>query len=168
MFCARGRERPNPIGLAIVELLKRDKNVLTVKALDAYDGSPVLDIKPYDHYDVSSPDFVCRRGGYREQSDLTGRAASTTSNTGPPTVNGDNPASIQVGDSYKHFGATIAGPQRDRNLGIKTYLNGALTPTSKIVIDKTQAATGTIDCVATDQTGLTPPAKRLSEAGQDH
>jgi tRNA-Thr(GGU) m(6)t(6)A37 methyltransferase TsaA len=52
VFCARGRERPNPIGLAIVELLKRDKNVLTVKALDAYDGSPVLDIKPYDHYDV--------------------------------------------------------------------------------------------------------------------
>ena len=52
VFCARGRERPNPIGLAVVELLKRDSNVLTVKALDAYDGSPVLDIKPYDHYDA--------------------------------------------------------------------------------------------------------------------
>jgi tRNA (adenine37-N6)-methyltransferase len=52
VFCARGRERPNPIGLAIVELLKRNKNVLIVKALDAYDGSPVLDIKPYDHYDA--------------------------------------------------------------------------------------------------------------------
>ena len=52
VLSARGRERPNPIGLAIVELLKRDGNVLTVKALDAYDGSPVLDIKPYDHYDA--------------------------------------------------------------------------------------------------------------------
>lgn len=52
VFCARGRERPNPIGLAVVELLKRNKNVLTVKALDAYDGSPILDIKPYDHYDA--------------------------------------------------------------------------------------------------------------------
>ena len=52
VFCARGSERPNPIGLAIVELLKRDKNVLTVKALDAYDGTPVLDIKPYDDYDA--------------------------------------------------------------------------------------------------------------------
>jgi len=52
MLATRGRERPNPIGLAIVELLKRDENVLTVKALDAYDGSPVLDIKPYDHYDA--------------------------------------------------------------------------------------------------------------------
>jgi tRNA-Thr(GGU) m(6)t(6)A37 methyltransferase TsaA len=46
VFCARGAERPNPIGLAVVELLKRDKNVLTVKALDAYDRTPVLDIKP--------------------------------------------------------------------------------------------------------------------------
>jgi tRNA (adenine37-N6)-methyltransferase len=52
VFCARGPERPNPIGLAIVELLKRDRNVLTVKALDAYDGTPVLDIKPYDSYDA--------------------------------------------------------------------------------------------------------------------
>jgi tRNA-Thr(GGU) m(6)t(6)A37 methyltransferase TsaA len=52
VLSARGSERPNPIGLAVVELLKRDKNVLTVKALDAYDGTPVLDIKPYDHYDV--------------------------------------------------------------------------------------------------------------------
>ncbi len=48
----RGRGRPNPIGLAIVELLKRDGNVLTVKALDAYDGSPVLDIKPYNRDDA--------------------------------------------------------------------------------------------------------------------
>ncbi len=54
IFAARGRERPNPIGLAVVELLKCDGNVLTVKALDAYDGSPVLDIKPYDPYDVVS------------------------------------------------------------------------------------------------------------------
>src|SRR3990172_6974678 len=54
MLATRGRERPNPIGLAMVELLKRDENVLTVKALDAYDGSPVLDIKPYDQYDAVS------------------------------------------------------------------------------------------------------------------
>lgn len=57
LFATRSRERPNPIGLAIVELLQRDKNVLIVKALDAYDGSPVLDIKPYDHYDVVSTDL---------------------------------------------------------------------------------------------------------------
>jgi tRNA-Thr(GGU) m(6)t(6)A37 methyltransferase TsaA len=52
VLAARGRERPNPIGLAVVELVKREDNVLTVRRLDAHDGSPVLDIKPYDSYDV--------------------------------------------------------------------------------------------------------------------
>jgi tRNA-Thr(GGU) m(6)t(6)A37 methyltransferase TsaA len=52
VFAGRGRERPNPIGLAVVELLQRRQNVLTVRALDAFDGSEVLDIKPYDAYDV--------------------------------------------------------------------------------------------------------------------
>lgn len=52
VFGTRGRGRPNPIGLAIVQLLKREGNVLTVKALDAYDGSPVLDIKPYNRDDA--------------------------------------------------------------------------------------------------------------------
>ena len=48
----RGRDRPNRIGLAVVELLRRRRNILTVRALDAYDGSPVLDIKPFDRYDA--------------------------------------------------------------------------------------------------------------------
>jgi tRNA (adenine37-N6)-methyltransferase len=52
VLTARGPKRPNPIGLAVVELLRRDDNVLTVKALDAYDGTQVLDIKPYDSYDA--------------------------------------------------------------------------------------------------------------------
>jgi tRNA (adenine37-N6)-methyltransferase len=52
VFAARGRNHPNPIGLAVVELLERDGPHLTVKRLDAYDGTPILDIKPYDHYDV--------------------------------------------------------------------------------------------------------------------
>ncbi len=50
LFATRTRARPNPIGLAIVELLKCEGNVLTVKGLDAYDGSPVLDIKPYNEH----------------------------------------------------------------------------------------------------------------------
>jgi tRNA-Thr(GGU) m(6)t(6)A37 methyltransferase TsaA len=52
VLAARGRERPNPIGLAVVELLKRSGAVLHVRGLDAYDGTPVIDIKPYDQYDV--------------------------------------------------------------------------------------------------------------------
>lgn len=44
--------RPNPIGLTLVELLKVERNVLTVRGLDAFDGTPVLDIKPFDYWDT--------------------------------------------------------------------------------------------------------------------
>jgi len=45
--------RPNPIGLTLVKLLKVQDSVLTVQDLDAYDGTPVLDIKPYDPWDIA-------------------------------------------------------------------------------------------------------------------
>jgi len=53
IFAARTMLRPNPIGLTLVELVKVAVNVLTVKGLDAYDGTPVLDIKPYDFWDIA-------------------------------------------------------------------------------------------------------------------
>lgn len=53
VFAVRTMLRPNPIGLTLVELLKVDENVLTVKGLDAYDGTPVLDVKPYDFWDMA-------------------------------------------------------------------------------------------------------------------
>lgn len=52
IFASRMRNRPNPIGLAVVELIDVDGCRLTVKKLDALDGTPVLDLKPYDDYDV--------------------------------------------------------------------------------------------------------------------
>ena len=52
VFATRGRAHPNPIGLAVVDMLARDDCVLTVRRLDAWHGTPVIDIKPYDHYDV--------------------------------------------------------------------------------------------------------------------
>lgn len=52
ILATRSRNRPNPIGMAVAELLERDGNRLTVKRLDAFDGTPVLDLKPYDDYDV--------------------------------------------------------------------------------------------------------------------
>lgn len=52
VFALRGRNRPNPIGLAVVDLVRRDGPLLHVRRLDAFDGTPVIDIKPYDHYDV--------------------------------------------------------------------------------------------------------------------
>jgi tRNA (Thr-GGU) A37 N-methylase len=52
VLSTRGRDRPNPIGLAVVEWLGRTGHCLQVRRLDAYDGTPVIDIKPYDPYDV--------------------------------------------------------------------------------------------------------------------
>jgi tRNA (adenine37-N6)-methyltransferase len=47
LFARRAPSRPNPIGITAVPLLQRDKNVLRVRGVDAIDGTPLLDIKPY-------------------------------------------------------------------------------------------------------------------------
>ncbi|MCS4541607.1 MAG: tRNA (N6-threonylcarbamoyladenosine(37)-N6)-methyltransferase TrmO [Euryarchaeota archaeon] len=52
IFATRTPFRPNPIGLTLVKLLKRKGNVLKVKGLDAINGTPVLDIKPFDYWDT--------------------------------------------------------------------------------------------------------------------
>ena len=47
LFATRSPNRPNPIGKATVRLLQRQGNILRVEGLDAIDGTPVIDIKPY-------------------------------------------------------------------------------------------------------------------------
>lgn len=47
LFSTRAPVRPNPIALCLVELIEIKKNNLKVKWLDALDGSPLLDIKPF-------------------------------------------------------------------------------------------------------------------------
>lgn len=47
VFGSRSPSRPNPIGHCVVELLRRDGNLLVVKGMDALKGSPLIDIKPY-------------------------------------------------------------------------------------------------------------------------
>jgi len=47
VFAQRTKYRPNPIGVTAVELRGISGNVLAVRGLDALDGTPVLDIKPY-------------------------------------------------------------------------------------------------------------------------
>jgi len=47
LFATRYFNRPNPIGITVVELLKRKGNVLMVKYIDVLDNTPLLDIKPY-------------------------------------------------------------------------------------------------------------------------
>jgi tRNA-Thr(GGU) m(6)t(6)A37 methyltransferase TsaA len=47
VFACRSPSRPNPIGLCVVKLIKVEDCRLTVKGLDAFEGSPIIDVKPY-------------------------------------------------------------------------------------------------------------------------
>ena len=63
VLATRSQRRPNAIGVAVVPLLRRRRNVLRVRGLDAINGTPLLDIKPYiPHYDSVAdarvPDWV--------------------------------------------------------------------------------------------------------------
>lgn len=59
VFATRSPKRPNPIGLSVVELSRRQGADLHVRGLDMLDGTPILDIKPY----LSSiPEESLRRG----------------------------------------------------------------------------------------------------------
>jgi tRNA (adenine37-N6)-methyltransferase len=63
VFATRSPQRPNPIGLTVVRLLRRDGPRLVVRGVDMLDGTPVLDIKPY----LSSvPPSEIRRGWLAE------------------------------------------------------------------------------------------------------
>jgi tRNA-Thr(GGU) m(6)t(6)A37 methyltransferase TsaA len=63
VFTTRSPHRPNPIGLTVVELLRREGGSLYVRGVDMLDGTPILDIKPY----LSSiPPEKLRRGWLAE------------------------------------------------------------------------------------------------------
>lgn len=57
VFSTRSPARPNPIGMSVVELKRRDGNLLTISAIDVLDGTPLIDIKPsiprVDHKEVT-------------------------------------------------------------------------------------------------------------------
>lgn len=60
--------RPNHIGVSLVKLIKREGNQLVLDCLDILDGTPLLDIKPYFHYDQS--DYTRKaRFGWAEKID---------------------------------------------------------------------------------------------------
>jgi tRNA (adenine37-N6)-methyltransferase len=63
VFATRSPRRPNPIGMTVVELLRRQGANLHVHGVDMLDGTPILDIKPY----LSSiPQETLRRGWLAE------------------------------------------------------------------------------------------------------
>jgi tRNA-Thr(GGU) m(6)t(6)A37 methyltransferase TsaA len=63
LFATRAPYRPNSLGVSTVKLIERRGNILIVKGLDALNGTPVIDIKPYmppidDPTEVRMPDWV--------------------------------------------------------------------------------------------------------------
>ncbi|MEN6326089.1 MAG: tRNA (N6-threonylcarbamoyladenosine(37)-N6)-methyltransferase TrmO [Syntrophomonas sp.] len=47
VFACRAPNRPNPIAFCVAEILERKENLLLVQGVDALEGSPLLDLKPY-------------------------------------------------------------------------------------------------------------------------
>ncbi len=66
IFATRAPCRPNPIGLSLVRLIRREGPVLHLAGVDMLDGTPLLDLKPYSpRYDsVDAP-----RGGWTDEVD---------------------------------------------------------------------------------------------------
>ncbi|HET6219496.1 MAG TPA: tRNA (N6-threonylcarbamoyladenosine(37)-N6)-methyltransferase TrmO [Acidobacteriaceae bacterium] len=63
VFATRSPRRPNPIGLTVVALLRRENGLLHVRGVDMLNGTPILDLKPY----LSSvPPDTLRRGWLTE------------------------------------------------------------------------------------------------------
>lgn len=71
VFATRMPARPNPIGLTVVELLGRDGATLRVRGVDMLDGSPILDIKPYQS---SIPIERLRRGWLADAEAMRGES----------------------------------------------------------------------------------------------
>lgn len=64
VFAIDSPTRPNPIGLSLVRLLRKEGKRLFVLGLDLFDGTPILDIKPYrDDYATDGFELA---GWYRE------------------------------------------------------------------------------------------------------
>ncbi len=63
IFATRAPCRPNPIGMSLVRLLRREGNVLHLVGVDILDGTPLIDLKPYSpRFDtVENP-----RGGWTD------------------------------------------------------------------------------------------------------
>lgn len=66
VFATRAPSRPNPIGISVVQLVRREGTVLYLDGVDVLDGTPLLDIKPY------TAKFDCiktERNGWQDEVD---------------------------------------------------------------------------------------------------
>lgn len=83
VLATRSQRRPNAVGVAVVPLLRRRRNILRVTGLDAIDGTPVLDVKPYlPSYDsvpeARVPDWVLQPPPEPAEGGAPGDSPSTS------------------------------------------------------------------------------------------
>ena len=85
VFSTRSPRRPNAIGLSILELVRREGNVLHLDGVDILDGTPLLDIKPFTaKFDgIITP----TRNGWQDEVD-----EATAQKRGKRGFRGGNPA----------------------------------------------------------------------------
>jgi tRNA-Thr(GGU) m(6)t(6)A37 methyltransferase TsaA len=74
VFATRAPRRPNPVGLSVVRLVRREGCTLFVEDVDILDGTPLLDIKPYVR-EFDAPEAT-RRGWLRRRSSGAKKARS--------------------------------------------------------------------------------------------
>jgi len=81
VFATRAPCRPNPIGLSVVRLLRREGTVLHLADVDVLDGTPLLDVKPYVARFEAQEDV---RSGWQDRVDeRTARSRGRRESGGP-------------------------------------------------------------------------------------
>lgn len=139
-FACRSPHRPSPLGSTTVELLERDGRELRIAGLDAIDGTPVVDIKPYapslDRPQLSTDDD--RREAPRGRIESYVRARD------------DEALLLEAGEIHGHFCpylalGVVAGAHSMRELGVtSTGMEDvvAVVETNSCFADGLQVATG--------------------------
>ena len=61
VFSICSPRRPNPIGMSVLDVIRREANTIYVKGIDMFDGTPILDIKPHVVEKYDCPSFQNRK-----------------------------------------------------------------------------------------------------------
>ena len=106
------------------------------------------------------PESETSSGGQSSDPSVQNPSSADEPASTPPIIeiNGENPATVHIGDTYSDLGATVTGPAEDLNLGIHTFVGN--TPLEWAVIDTSAPATYHISYVATDGHGRTATSTR--------
>jgi tRNA-Thr(GGU) m(6)t(6)A37 methyltransferase TsaA len=111
VFATRSQFRPNRIGTTVVRIEQIEDNVITVSGLDAQDGAPVLDIKPYEPY--FDADFQSQQRETRPVSSLAeARAAIDVIDTEVIRLLGNRADYVRQVANFKKTPEDVRAPTR--------------------------------------------------------